>query len=225
MSKSGHRISLRYIAMAANNLGDTDDIVELPAIPSSAPDWVQQLPSNGRYVDRTKLYDITGHLLFDSLLNANGIQHFYYFMSSDKEAKLVEDGFKDEIKSADSCNGMDGPEVRVAFQLGHGICGHKGLVHGGLTATMIDEVSGAAAFACVGPSFTANLNIDYLKPIATPNWVLVRAHVNRQEGRKAFVECVVENGEGIQYAKGRGLFIKPKVNVEEHLKTHSVDNN
>lgn len=70
----------------------------------------------------------------------------------------------------------------------------------------------------MGPCFTANLNIDYLKPLLTPAWVLVRAHVERQEGRKAYVNAVVENGEGQIYAKAVALFIKPKLPVQELLK-------
>ncbi len=73
-------------------------------------------------------------------------------------------------------------------------------------------------FSCVGPCFTANLNIDYLKPLATPAWVLVRAHVDRHEGRKVYIVGMVENGEGVVYAKSTGLFIKPKLAVQEHIK-------
>jgi len=71
-------------------------------------------------------------------------------------------------------------------------------------------------FSCVGPCFTANLNIDYVKPLMTPAWVLVRAHVERHEGRKVYVHGSVENGEGVVYAKSIGLFVKPKIAVREH---------
>ncbi|CAF0762970.1 unnamed protein product [Rotaria sordida] len=204
---------------------DQSDIVELPAIPSDAPEWVRALPSNGRFVDRTKLYDITGHILFDSLLNSNGIRHFFFFMANEQQAQRAQKAFNGDLTNPSSSSHDDSTindkfEVRVAFHLGEGICGHKGIVHGGLTATMLDEVSGAAAFSCVGPCFTANLNIDYLKPLMTPAWVLVRAHVERHEGRKVFIHGTVENGEGIVYAKAVGLFIKPKLSVKEHVQQH-----
>lgn len=73
-------------------------------------------------------------------------------------------------------------------------------------------------FSCVGPCFTANLNVDYVKPLKTPAWILVRAHVDRHEGRKVFIAGTVENGEGVIYAKSMALFIKPKLAVQEHLK-------
>jgi hypothetical protein len=109
---------------------DQSDIVELPAIPSDAPEWVRALPSSGRFVDRTKFYDITGHLLFDSLLNSNGIRHFFYFMSTEKQAERVLKAFNGLSTSPpihDPIN-QDKGEVQVAFHLGQGICGHKGIV-------------------------------------------------------------------------------------------------
>lgn len=112
---------------------DQSDIVELPTIPTDAPEWVRALPSNGRFVDRSKLYDITGHLLFDSLLNSNGIRHFFYFMSNEKHAQRAQRGFSGFLTSPpspthDDETDNDDLEVRVAFHLGEGICGHKGIV-------------------------------------------------------------------------------------------------
>jgi hypothetical protein len=112
---------------------EQSDIVELPTIPADAPSWVQDLPSSGRFVDRGKLYDITGHLLFDSLLNSNGIRHFFYFMADQKQAERAEQAFNGILPSPPSPNDEemttnDRIQVRVAFHLGEGICGHRGIV-------------------------------------------------------------------------------------------------
>lgn len=107
------------------------DIVELPALPADAPKWVRALPSSGRFVDRGKLYDITGHLLFDSLLNSSGIRHFFYFMGTDKQAERVSkamNGLSTSPTTHDHSANHEEEEVRVAFHLGEGICGHKGIV-------------------------------------------------------------------------------------------------
>ena len=53
--------------------------------------------------------------------------------------------------------------------------------------------------------------------MVVPSWVLVRAHVERHEGRKAYIHGTVENGEGVVYAKSVGLFIKPRLAVKEHI--------
>ena len=109
------------------------DIVELPAIPDDAPEWVRQLPSKGRFVDRSKLYDITGHILFDSLLNSNGIRHFFYFMDDEQQVERVQQGFSgildhSNVTADNDSNKAQNFQVRVAFHLGHGICGHRGIV-------------------------------------------------------------------------------------------------
>lgn len=112
-------------------MADETDVVELPPIPDDAPEWVRVLPSNGRFVDRNKYYDITGHLIFDSLLNLNGIRHFFYFMTSDKQIERVLKAVKGIPLSPgadDELTGKDKAEVQVAFHLGEGICGHKGIV-------------------------------------------------------------------------------------------------
>lgn len=114
-------------------MADQSDIVELPSIPADAPEWVRALPSSGRFVDRSKLYDITGHLLFDSLLNSNGIRHFFYFMNNEQHAQRAQRAFNGALPSPpspthDDSTSNDDLEVRVAFHLGEGICGHKGIV-------------------------------------------------------------------------------------------------
>jgi acyl-coenzyme A thioesterase THEM4 len=82
----------------------------------------------------------------------------------------------------------------------------------------------ATRFSCVGPCFTANLNIDYLKPLTIPAWVLVRARLDRHEGRKVYINATVENGEGIIYAKAVALFIKPRVSIDEHVQQNQETN-
>lgn len=72
----------------------------------------------------------------------------------------------------------------------------------------------------MGPCFTANLSVDYLRPLMIPAWVLVRAHVHRHEGRKVYIHGIVENGQGVIYAKSIALFIKPKTNPQAHAHAH-----
>lgn len=103
------------------------------------------------------------------------------------------------------------PEIRAVFHLGKSVCGHKGVVHGGMSATLMDEVSGCAAFMTIGPSFTASLNVDYCIPLPANTWVLVRAKVVKSKGRKSYVSSSIEDGEGRVYARSSALFIKPKL--------------
>lgn len=103
------------------------------------------------------------------------------------------------------------PEVRVGVYLGPKLCGHRSIVHGGFIATLMDEISGAAAFVTFGPGvFTANLNVNYLKPLPALTWVEIRARATNQEGRKTWISVSVENGEGEMFAQGTALFVLPK---------------
>jgi len=104
-----------------------------------------------------------------------------------------------------------GPEVRAVFHVGKALCGHRGIVHGGLTAALMDDVSGAATFvAAGGGQFTANLTINYMKPVRADRYVLVRAQAVKQEGRKTYVNISVEDGMGAVFARGTALYVKPK---------------
>ena len=50
----------------SKEMTDPTDIIELPAIPANAPEWVRALQAHATFVDRAKIYHITRNLLFDS---------------------------------------------------------------------------------------------------------------------------------------------------------------
>jgi 3'-phosphoadenosine 5'-phosphosulfate synthase len=83
--------------------------------------------------------------------------------------------------------------VHISY-LGMDLCGHPGIVHGGMLATMLDE-----GFAnCCSAAFpnkngmTANLNINYRAPVFARNFVVLRANTTKVQGRKIWVEGHIE---------------------------------
>ncbi|CAO3630594.1 unnamed protein product [Cunninghamella echinulata] len=104
-------------------------------------------------------------------------------------------------------------EVMIVCHLGKELCGHEGIIHGGMLATLLDE-----CLACVAmPSlpnyvgFTANLNIDYRKPVKSNQWVVLKGKLNKVEGRKAYVEAWIEDIEGQhKFVEATSLYISPK---------------
>lgn len=71
--------------------------------------------------------------------------------------------------------------------------GIQGIVHGGLTAALIDNAAGVASFVSGGlGSFTANLDINYRKPVAANQWVMLRSRAVAKEGRKIHVYLSLE---------------------------------
>jgi acyl-coenzyme A thioesterase PaaI-like protein len=61
-----------------------------------------------------------------------------------------------------------------------------------------------------GATFTAKLTVEYKRPVGTPGTVMARAWIVAVEGRKVWVEGVVEDGEGNVHARGEGLWLRGK---------------
>lgn len=99
------------------------------------------------------------------------------------------------------------------YRLGQRIAGHVGIVHGGVSATLLDECMGRACFPLLAGRIgvTAKLELQYRSPIPANSFVLVRATTTKVEGRKAFVEGVMEDAtNGTVFVEATALFIEPK---------------
>lgn len=56
---------------------------------------------------------------------------------------------------------------------------------------------------------TANLNIDYKKPIPLCSVVVVNSQLHKIEGRKLFVSCTIQSiDEKTLYTEAKALFVK-----------------
>lgn len=106
--------------------------------------------------------------------------------------------------------------VQISY-LGQDLCGHPGIVHGGLLATILDEGLARCCFAALPNKIgmTANLNVNYRAPVIAENYVVLRATTTKVEGRKAWVEGRIETlgKEGEQpivLVEATALFIEPR---------------
>lgn len=82
--------------------------------------------------------------------------------------------------------------------LGSGLCGHEGVVHGGLLATILDEAIGRTALLNLPTNVgvTATLSVKYRKPTFADRFVVVRTELVSREGRKCVARGWVESLEG-----------------------------
>ncbi len=81
-------------------------------------------------------------------------------------------------------------------------CGLDTVVHGGIQATILDEVMGVAAqlslpadasdMACV----TAEMNLQYRRPVPMADEVVARAVVDRVDGRDIYVFGAIVDDDG-----------------------------
>ncbi|KAJ5516911.1 hypothetical protein N7527_008471 [Penicillium freii] len=101
--------------------------------------------------------------------------------------------------------------------LGGDVCGHQGIVHGGLLATLLDEGLARCCFPALPNKVgvTANLNIDYRAPAMADQYVALRAETVKVEGRKAWVEGRIETlpldgTEPVVLVEAKALFIEPR---------------
>jgi acyl-coenzyme A thioesterase PaaI-like protein len=105
-------------------------------------------------------------------------------------------------------------EIAVVVHVGDRLCGHPGIVHGGIISTIFDNSFGWLNIATKQkPAFTANLNISFRKPVFANSTAIVRARITSIEGRKVFMSATWENTEGEIFAESTTLFITPKPEV------------
>ncbi|KAK1329036.1 hypothetical protein QTO34_011207 [Cnephaeus nilssonii] len=83
--------------------------------------------------------------------------------------------------------------IVCVFQGGPHLQGMPGFFHGGATATMIDSTVGMNAIVSGGIVMTANLNINFKRPIPLCSTVLINSQLDKMEGRKLFVSCNVQS--------------------------------
>ncbi|KAI1137942.1 Thioesterase/thiol ester dehydrase-isomerase [Hypoxylon sp. FL0543] len=106
--------------------------------------------------------------------------------------------------------------VSISY-LGDELCGHPGIIHGGLLATLLDEGLARCCFAALPQKIgmTANLNINYRNPALAGSYVVLKATTTKVEGRKAWVtgrlETLANEGETPKVlAEADALFVAPK---------------
>lgn len=102
-------------------------------------------------------------------------------------------------------------ELLSLFTLGSGVNGHVDVAHGGVTASILDVSMGSicSIFSTEGDStYTLELNIRYKKGLKTPGVYLCRTWLQqRTTGRKAWLQAVIEDGNGEVYAESDGFWL------------------
>lgn len=113
--------------------------------------------------------------------------------------------------------------IVCVFQGGPHLQGVPGFLHGGAIATMIDSTLGMSAVIAGGSVMTANLNINFKRPISLCSVVLINSQLDKIEGRKLFFSSNIQSiDEKILHTEATGLFIKldpekKKLDIKELL--------
>lgn len=106
-------------------------------------------------------------------------------------------------------------EVKIQFTVENYMLNPIGILHGGITATMLDEVMGAASFTLGRPTgfATINMNVDYLKPAKVGDKVYGVGKVLRSGKTILHLESKIIDVEQRVLAKATANMIATSVNV------------
>ena len=93
------------------------------------------------------------------------------------------------------------------FSLGAEYQGGTGFLHGGIIALLLDEVMSKATRFSAQHAVTADLRVEYKRPIRVNTEIIVEGFVTRHEGRQLYHEGEIRNAAGELLARGEGRFV------------------
>ncbi|TQS31748.1 hypothetical protein Golomagni_07961, partial [Golovinomyces magnicellulatus] len=112
---------------------------------------------------------------------------------------------------AEQLGGAEGDST-ILLHLGRSVCGHDGIVHGGMLATVCDEaLARTAMYNLPGKiGVTARLEIDYRKPTMAHQFIVLQTELVEKKGRKAIVKGTLKDVDGQLLLECRAIFVEPK---------------
>ena len=115
---------------------------------------------------------------------------------------------------------FDEPSQRVMgrFRLGPEYQGATGFIHGGIIATVLDEVMSKVNRFSNLRAVTAGLTVEYLRPVRVDEELRVEGFATRRDGRELYHEGEIRNTAGVVLARGRGRFVI--IDPERYNKKH-----
>jgi uncharacterized protein (TIGR00369 family) len=97
--------------------------------------------------------------------------------------------------------------IRGAFRLGPEYQGGSGFIHGGIIATVLDEVMGKVCRFRGVRAVTAELGIEYLKPVPVDVDLLIEGYELEMNGRNLKIAGEIRDKTGQLLARGKGRFV------------------
>ena len=105
----------------------------------------------------------------------------------------------------------DSDEILCVVRFGSMINGHPTIVHGGITSLVLDNSYGWLFFSLDLPmAVTANLQVNYRAPLPMNTTCILKAKMDRLDGRKMFMKGTVHDLHGKLIADSSSLFVALK---------------
>ena len=115
----------------------------------------------------------------------------------------------------------DARRIRGRFQLSSDYQGATGFIHGGIIATLLDEVMSKANRFRKARAVTAELSVEYLKPVRVGEDLLVEGWETDAKGRNLFLQGEIRDAAGNLLARGRGRFVDLDAPRDPHAEVTS----
>lgn len=93
------------------------------------------------------------------------------------------------------------------FVLGETYQGGGGFAHGGIIALLLDEAMGKVCRFREVRAVTAELTVEYLKPVRVEQEIIVEGREIEEKERNLFLAGEIRNEAGDVLARGRGRFV------------------
>jgi uncharacterized protein (TIGR00369 family) len=93
------------------------------------------------------------------------------------------------------------------FVLGERYQGGGGFAHGGIIALLLDEAMGKVCRFREVRAVTAELTVEYLKPVSVAKEIVVEGREIEMKGRNLFLVGEIRDADGQVLARGKGRFV------------------
>jgi uncharacterized protein (TIGR00369 family) len=93
------------------------------------------------------------------------------------------------------------------FVLGERYQGGGGFAHGGIIATLLDEAMGKVCRFREVRAVTAELTVEYLKPVNVQHEIIVEGRETEQKGRNIFMAGEIRDAAGLVLARSKARFV------------------
>ena len=112
---------------------------------------------------------------------------------------------------------FDGKQATTSITAEEAFEGYRGIYHGGIIATLLDEVMIKAILAGDIYAVTAEITVRYHRPVSVGDKLNFAGRVTRSKGRIYFTEGEVVGNDGARYASATGKYIEAKPEMAARL--------
>jgi acyl-coenzyme A thioesterase PaaI-like protein len=102
---------------------------------------------------------------------------------------------------------LDARRTRGRFALGADYAGGGGFAHGGIIAVVLDEAMGKLSKLTNERAVTAEMSVEYRKPVPIGEEILVEGWQEEEKGRNRFRVAEIRDTRGNLLARGKGRFV------------------